>query len=308
MPPQAKTSADATRLVRRNSEARHVLNGCYEHYVRYHLVRPTLVRDLRVPFTATTTAAAVTLLVQKGLLRTEDGGRSVTLTNDGITASQNEDVLHAVLPVVFSHAAKPVPKEKSVSKQVLTNPRPDPRKVFVIHGRNLDARKEMGTYLLSMGLEPINFGDLRASLKGTPTIKEIVMEGMRRAHGVVALFTADEYAELHPDLREDGESGESIARWQSRPNVIFETGIAFGQNPDNVVLVKLGRVALFTDLAGIHVVSPTNQIKGDRSTLRKILKAMGCAVNDSDDWHDHGDFEGPIKKLPEVSPRSPFRD
>ena len=46
--------------------------------------------------------------------------------------------------------------------------------MFVIHGRNLEARKQIGYFLAALGLEAVDFDDLRASLGGTPTIAEIV--------------------------------------------------------------------------------------------------------------------------------------
>lgn len=183
---------------------------------------------------------------------------------------------------------------------------PDRRKVFVIHGRNLEARKQMGVYLRALGLEPINFDDLRASLKGTPTLGDIVLTGMNAAQGVVALFTPDEYAGLRPDLR-NGESGEGVLRWQARPNVLLEAGMAFAIDRERVVIVKLGAVSLPSDFGGIHVLSPTRDPAGHRNTLKNALKAMGCAVGDSSDWMTHGDFEAAIAGHPEVSPRDPFR-
>ena len=54
-----------------------------------------------------------------------------------------------------------------------------------------------------------------------PHIDKIVAEGMKRAHGVIALFTADEFAHLRPECAEGKESVD-LRRWQARPNVIFE--------------------------------------------------------------------------------------
>lgn len=177
----------------------------------------------------------------------------------------------------------------------------------MIHGRNLEARKQMGIYLRALGLEPLNFDDLRAGLGGTPTIADIVMAGMAQAQGVVALFTADEYAALKPDLR-GGETGETVERWQSRPNVLFEAGIAFGIDRKRVVIVKIGKVSLPSDFGGIHALSPTNDMSGHRNTLRITLRGMGCSVGDGSDWMKDGDFEAAATVgLSGVSPRDPFR-
>lgn len=166
--------------------------------------------------------------------------------------------------------------------------------VFVIHGRNLRARDEMGTFLRACGLKPINFADLRAAMGGTPTIDRIVEEGMARAQGVVAMFTADEYAALRPDFRTAREQpgSEIVERWQARPNVIFEAGMAFGRDRNRVVFVLFGDAKLFTDVAGVHVLRPSNDPTGDRAVLRETLrKSMGCDVEDSTAWMTSGDFE-----------------
>lgn len=174
----------------------------------------------------------------------------------------------------------------------MTHIPPDPRKVFVIHGRNRSALNEMNSFLRACGLSPIGFGDLRAEMGGTPTLDRIVEEGMNRAQGIIALITADEAASLRPEYRGPGDSGEAISRWQARPNVIFEAGMAFGRDRERVVFVLLGDPKLFTDVAGVHVLRPTNDPRGDRTVLRDTLrKGMGCAVEDTSAWMDHGDFD-----------------
>jgi predicted nucleotide-binding protein len=187
---------------------------------------------------------------------------------------------------------------------------PDSKKVFIIHGRNVDARGQMGIFVRSLGLVPINFADLRASLGGTPTIADIVESGMNQAQGVIALITADEYAAVRPDYRYAHDQPDDVARLQARPNVIFEAGMAFGKDRKRVVFVLLGNPKLFTDVAGIHVLRPTNDPSGDRAVLRSTLwQGMGCEVEPhSTDWMKAGDFESSVKPLPGVSPRDPFRD
>lgn len=194
----------------------------------------------------------------------------------------------------------------AVEPERLSMATPDKSKVFIIHGRNLKAAQEMGNFIRSLGLSPINFKDLRASMGGTPTVAEIVERGMAEAQGVIALFTADEFAGLRPDLRQKHDSGDDTARWQSRPNVIFEAGMAFGRDRNRVVFVLLGNPKLFTDVAGVHVLRPTNDPRGDRATLMNTLaNGMKCAVTPhSTDWMSAGDLETCV--LPEVSARDPF--
>lgn len=184
----------------------------------------------------------------------------------------------------------------------------DPKKVFIIHGRNLEARTQMGIFVRSLGLVPINFGDLRASMGGTPTIAEIVERGMTEAQGVIALITADEYAAVRPEYREEHDEPDQIARWQARPNVIFEAGMAFGRARTRVVFVLLGNPKLFTDVAGIHVLRPTNDPSGDRGILRGTLgQGMHCDIElHSSDWMKAGDFEGCVFGASQHSPNDPF--
>jgi hypothetical protein len=76
----------------------------------------------------------------------------------------------------------------------------------------------MDNFLRACGLEPINFGELRAEMGGTPTIADIVERGMSTAQGVIALFTPDEHGVLRGDLKSHPEeAGESAERWQARP-------------------------------------------------------------------------------------------
>lgn len=184
---------------------------------------------------------------------------------------------------------------------------PDRKKVFIIHGRNRQARKEMGIFVRSLGLEPINFDDLRASMGGTPSVAEIVTKGMKDAQGVIAIFTPEEYAVLRPEHRGDGEKGPMVERWQARPNVIFEAGMAYANDPKRVVFITLGAVDTFSDIAGIHTLSPKNDAKGHRNTLRNTLASMDLDLNESSDWMDHGDFEACVKEFSGVLPSDPFR-
>jgi predicted nucleotide-binding protein len=186
---------------------------------------------------------------------------------------------------------------------------PDPRKVFVIHGRHDPAREELAVFLRAMDLQPVWFTDVRKQLGGSPNVIDIVARGMKIAQGVIALFVPEEFASLHPELKKT-ETGVGVERWQARPNVIFEAGMAYQRDPARVVLVVLGQAALYTDVAGIHVLRPTNAYDKDshRAILRGTLaEGMQCAVNmHSNDWMTAGDFDSAIKGLPEVSTRDPF--
>jgi hypothetical protein len=168
--------------------------------------------------------------------------------------------LESMAPPTNERAATSIHQRLDLEPQLKNKEiHPDPKHVFIIHGRNSKARMEMGIFLRACGLTPINFSDLRAEMGGTPTVDRIVDEGMQRAQGVIALFTPDEFACLRPEFKRKEDRIEDVARWQARPNVIFEAGMAFGRDRNRVVFVLLGEPTLFTDVAGVHVLRPTNE-------------------------------------------------
>lgn len=274
--------------------------------------------DLSVPFGSVDLAAALgwdpaqfnrsmNALARRGWLDLDPNGGSVPFDAHGFEVTE-DGLLAFEAALDSSPRSSETENVNDAGRKARTSaPRPDPKSVFVIHGRNMPAKDEMGIFLRACGLKPINFGDLRAELGGTPTIDRIVEEGMARAQGVVALFTADEYASLRPSFIGPVDHGAQIERWQARPNVIFEAGMAFGKDRDRVVFVLLGNPHLFTDVAGVHVLRPTNDVHGDRAVLRDTLrKGMRCGVEDSSDWMKAGDFDRCVQFPTEVSPRNSF--
>lgn len=187
----------------------------------------------------------------------------------------------------------------------------DPKKVFIIHGRNTAAKNAVEHFVQSLGLESLEFDEVSADLGGSVFVGDVVRAGLERAQGIIALFTPDEFSTLRSDHRGTGDKAEDVERWQARPNVIFEAGMAYGMDPRRTVLVTIGgEVSLFSDVGGVHVVRLTNT--SGRSMLRRKLIGMGCAVNErADAWTDparSGDFESCIAGLSEVSPSDPFAD
>ncbi len=173
---------------------------------------------------------------------------------------------------------------------------PDPRKVFVIHGRNEAARKAMFAFLRSLHLEPIEWSEAR-SLTGhaSPYIGDILDAAFMHATAVIALFTGDDEARLRLQLLGPGEKEEPLTP-QARPNVLFEAGMAMGRNPKRTVFVELGQLRGFSDIAGRHAVRLTNNPKHRQELAQRLLDA-GCAVSmKGTDWHDSGDFDNALIK------------
>jgi hypothetical protein len=70
---------------------------------------------------------------------------------------------------------------------------------------------------------------------------------------------------------------ETAIHHQSRPNVLFEAGMAFGRKPDRTILVEFGAIKPFSDVAGRHVVRLNNS-RDRRLDLGSRLEGAGCPV------------------------------
>jgi predicted nucleotide-binding protein len=167
------------------------------------------------------------------------------------------------------------------------------RNVFVVHGRNNNARKAIFSFLNSIGLHPIEWSEaVEATGKPNPYIGEILEVGFSIAQSIIVLFTPDDEARLLADLRNSKESiFETELSLQPRQNVIFEAGMAMGMFPNRTIIVELGELRPMSDISGRHVIRLNNSTQR-RQELALRLQAAGCAINlVGVDWHDSGDFE-----------------
>lgn len=176
------------------------------------------------------------------------------------------------------------------------SPSRDPRKVFVVHGRNDKARNALFAFLRAIGLQPTEWAQaIDDTGKGTPYIGEVLDTAFSTAQAIVVLFTPDDEARLREPFRQPHDpSYETQLTPQARPNVLFEAGMAMGRDSDRTVLVELGELRQFSDIAGRHVVRLTDSI-GKRQELAQRLKRAHCDVNlIGTDWHTGGDFAGAL--------------
>ena len=180
------------------------------------------------------------------------------------------------------------------------------RTVFVVHGRNEEARKAVFAFLRSIGLDPLEWSRaVQSTGKATPYIGEILDAAFSRAHAVVVLFTPDDEAWLREPYRSASDPAhESVLSGQARPNVLFEAGMAMGRDKERTVLVELGKLRPFTDIAGLHVIRLVDSSES-RQGLAQRLKLAGCPVNlVGTDWHEAGDFEAALASMGHRSPET----
>ena len=164
---------------------------------------------------------------------------------------------------------------------------PDPRVVFVVHGRNEAVRKSMFDFLRAIGLKPLEWSQaLSATEEGTPYVGQALDTAFSRAQAVVVLMTPDDEARLKEEFLTEGDADhERRLTGQARPNVLFEAGMAMGRDAKRTVLVEVGNLRPFSDVAGRHILRLNNSSER-RQDLADRLKNTGCAVDLSGrDWH-----------------------
>lgn len=169
----------------------------------------------------------------------------------------------------------------------------DARSVFVVHGRNELLRKAMFDFLRSINLSPMEWSQaVRLTGEGSPYIGQVLDAAFSHAAAIVVLMTPDEIAYLQPQYGRDNDP-ETKPAAQARPNVLFEAGMALGRDPRRTVLVEVGDVRPFSDVAGRHAIRLTND-PALRQELATRLETAGCDVNlRGVDWHTTGDFTPP---------------
>jgi predicted nucleotide-binding protein len=168
------------------------------------------------------------------------------------------------------------------------------RKVFVVHGRNWAARSAMFAILRSLGLDPIEWSEAIAMTgEASPFIGHVLDIGLGVAQAIVVLLTPDDVAYLRSEYASGEDDPDTAPLGQARPNVLFEAGMAMGRDPKRTVLVELGRLRPFSDVAGRHVLRMTDTPQ-KRTELAQRLKTAGCDVNMAgQDWLTAGDFAIP---------------
>jgi hypothetical protein len=151
----------------------------------------------------------------------------------------------------------------------------------------------MFEFLRSISLKPIEWNQaIQMTGEAAPFIGSILDAAFRQAQAVVVLLNGDDEARLRPEFHSDkmGEYEKNLTP-QARPNVIFEAGLALGRFPKRTIIVEVGELRPFSDIAGRHTIRLDNSVK-TRQELAQRLSDAGCSVDlGGTDWHQTGDFE-----------------
>ena len=150
--------------------------------------------------------------------------------------------------------------------------------VFIVHGRDLPAAQSLRSFLRGQGIKARLFEEVSSKQRGARVVAEVVRAAIGRAAAVVVFLTPDERAALYDSKQGRFVQGE--ARWQARPNVIFEAGWAFGIKPGATLFVSLGATSFFSDIAG-HVVIRLDTSSGLRQLLSQLRDLVRHDLRDS---------------------------
>ena len=168
----------------------------------------------------------------------------------------------------------------------------DPRRVFVVHGRNQKVRKAMFAFLRSIKLDPNEWSEAVADQqKGSPYTGDIVDKAISVAQAIVVLLTPEDIVRLHPIFHEPGDPiAETGPILQPRPNVLYEAGMAMAYAPNRTIFVEFGSIRRPSDIAGMNIVKFADNPRF-RKDLAQRLSTIGCTVNQTgSDWLTEGAF------------------
>lgn len=165
--------------------------------------------------------------------------------------------------------------------------------VFVVHGRNEALRRSMFEFLRALGLNPKEWEAAVLEAKGgNPDIGDIIETAMKKVSAVVVLLSPDDEAKLKDEFcKRDEKRTEGKLQGQARPNVIFEAGLALGSHPEKTLIVQVGKVRKFSDIAGKHIAHLSNDTARRNDVANRLHKITGKVSKVGSDWISAGNFD-----------------
>jgi predicted nucleotide-binding protein len=164
----------------------------------------------------------------------------------------------------------------------------DRKAVMVIYGHDYEANVALFDWLRRLGLRPKEWNQLvHASGSASPYVGDVLVQAFKDAQAVIAFFTPDERVQA----RTAAPASAGTWRFQARPNVLIEAGMALITHPSRTVLVALGDQELPSDLAGrLYIrLSPTSTEA--LNALATRLRDAGCEIDQTGDhWLDPSGF------------------
>lgn len=171
----------------------------------------------------------------------------------------------------FGETIAPLPNNltppSSVAPQVARNK----RKVFIVHGRDNEAKQEVSRFIETLGLEAII---LHEKANAGMTIIEKIEKYSNDADFALVLYTAC-------DKGRGAHETKIPARDRARQNVVFEHGYLMAKlGRENVCSLVKGVIETPNDISGVVYVELDN-FGAWKNDVVKELKACGYSINSS---------------------------
>lgn len=143
------------------------------------------------------------------------------------------------------------------------------RKVFIVHGRDNEAKQEVSRFIEKLGLEAIILHEQASS---GMTIIEKIEHYSNDADFALVLYTAC-------DLGRGAHETKSHPKNRARQNVVFEHGYFMAKlGRENVCALVKGDIETPNDISGVVYVA-LDAFGAWKADVAKELKACGYAIN-----------------------------
>lgn len=174
------------------------------------------------------------------------------------------DQARGVLEAMVNEIREMWPEDKPAAASEVVS---DPRKVFLVHGRDVAAQQSVARFLEKLGLEPVILAEC-------PNGGRTIIEKFEQESNVgyaIALFTPDDVGGLRGGTEEQA---------RARQNVVFELGYFVGKlGRSRVCVLNVSGVEFPSDFSGVAYV-PFDTVSGDwKIGLVKELKAAGFDID-----------------------------
>ncbi len=168
----------------------------------------------------------------------------------------------------------------------------DQKSVFLVHGRDVVTTENFSIFLRALNIRPIEWSQAESYTGiASPYIGDTIDAGMARAQAVIVLLTGDDEARLlHGFQKPSDPEFERKLIPQARPNVIFEAGYALAKYPARAVIIQIGEVRPFSDIAGRFLI----RFDGSATSRKHVVSRLETAGVEVDatgtDWLTAGAF------------------
>lgn len=163
--------------------------------------------------------------------------------------------------------------QPGLSDSVSQNSPCNSKKIFVVHGHDVNAKTNLELFLIKIGLTPIVLH--RQADEGLTIIEKF--EKHSDVGYAFILLTPDEIAYLSSEASKDEK--ERLKEFRARPNVIFEFGYFVGKlGRSRVCCLCKDGVSLPSDVNGVIYKRFTNNIDEIGLSIIDELKASGYQI------------------------------